>query len=73
MGGLQRAYRAGAAEDRGGRAIGGHHGCDAFRVTEATGFYRGPGATITTFMTFGPVTITTSMGASETFTINVTH
>lgn len=45
----------------------------AFRVSGATGFYRGPGATITTFMTFGPVTITTSEGESETFTINVSH
>ena len=43
----------------------------AFRVTGATGFYRGPGATIATFMTFGPVTITASSGDSETFIINV--
>ena len=45
----------------------------AFRVTGATGFYRGPGTTVTTFMTFGAVTITTSDGESETFTIDVSH
>jgi hypothetical protein len=44
-----------------------------FRVTEATGFYRGPGPTITTFMTFGPVTITTSKGSSEAFSIEIGH
>ena len=40
----------------------------AFRVCEATGFYRGPGAS-TTFFTFGPVTVTAADGTSRTFRI----
>jgi hypothetical protein len=42
----------------------------AFRITEATGFYRATAGASTLFMTFGPVTITTPEG-SENFTINV--
>lgn len=44
----------------------------AFRVTGATGFYRGPGRTSAIFMTFGPVTITTADGQPTTFEINIT-
>ena len=39
----------------------------AFRIAEATGFYRSGGL----FMTFGPVTLTASDGPQRTFTINL--
>lgn len=43
----------------------------AFRVTNATGFYRAPAGSSRVFLTFGPVTITTAAGDSTTFTITV--
>ena len=41
----------------------------AFRVTRASGFYRGPGAS-STYFTFGDVTITEADGATRTFRIS---
>jgi len=41
----------------------------AFRVLEATGFYRAPAGAANVFLTFGQVTITTSDGNSSVFTI----
>ena len=43
----------------------------AVRVTRAPGFYRAPAGASTVFVTFGPVTITTTGGVTETFTIGV--
>ncbi|MGW2374204.1 DUF6882 domain-containing protein [Kitasatospora sp. NPDC001683] len=43
----------------------------ALRITRATGFYRAPGATSTTFITFGPVTLTAQDGSTSTFTIEI--
>ena len=42
----------------------------ALRVTRATGFYRGDGATMP-IITFGPVTLRPKEGAPSTFTINI--
>jgi hypothetical protein len=42
----------------------------SIRVTKATGFYRGAGASMP-IITFGPVTLTTHEGESTTFTINI--
>ncbi len=38
----------------------------AFRIAEATGFYRGPGAS-STYFTFGDVTLTAADGTTEVF------
>ncbi|MFE5586801.1 DUF6882 domain-containing protein [Kitasatospora sp. NPDC056531] len=43
----------------------------AVRITKATGFYRAPGATSTTFITFGPVTLTSQDGSTSTFTVEI--
>jgi hypothetical protein len=43
----------------------------AVRVTEATGFYRGPGGSSVTTITFGPVTLTAADGSSSTFDIKI--
>ncbi|WP_330461598.1 hypothetical protein OIB37_34855 [Streptomyces sp. NBC_00820] len=43
----------------------------AVRVSETTGFYRGPGASSYTVITFGPVTLTTPDGDTRTFTVDV--
>ncbi|MFE7707810.1 DUF6882 domain-containing protein [Streptomyces sp. NPDC057486] len=43
----------------------------AVRITEATGFYRGPGANSAAIITFGPVTLTAKDGTSSTFTIDI--
>ncbi len=43
----------------------------AFRLTEAAGFYRAHAGASTTFLTFGPVTITTAQGHSTTFRITL--
>ncbi|MEV5958215.1 DUF6882 domain-containing protein [Streptomyces sp. NPDC051987] len=43
----------------------------AFRVTGATGYYRGPGRNSSyVIITFGPVTLTKADGSVSTFTIN---
>jgi hypothetical protein len=42
----------------------------AFRISDATGFYRSPAGRSLVFMTFGTVTIRRADGASETFTIS---
>jgi len=43
----------------------------AVRVTEATGYYRGPGGKSAVIITFGPVTLTAADGSVSDFTINV--
>ncbi|MFE5033441.1 DUF6882 domain-containing protein [Streptomyces sp. NPDC056683] len=44
----------------------------AFRVTGATGYYRGPGGNSSyVIITFGPVTLTSADGSVSTFNINV--
>lgn len=43
----------------------------AVRITEATGFYRGPGGNSVAIITFGPVTLTTEDGSTSTFKIDV--
>lgn len=43
----------------------------AFRLTRATGFYRGPG-TDSTYFTFGDVVLDRADGTSETFRISAT-
>ncbi|MFK0113851.1 DUF6882 domain-containing protein [Streptomyces sp. NPDC091217] len=44
----------------------------AFRVTGATGYYRGPGGNSSyVIITFGPVTLTKSDGSVSTFDINI--
>ncbi|WP_406088933.1 DUF6882 domain-containing protein [Streptomyces sp. NBC_01013] len=43
----------------------------AVRITRATGFYRGPGASSAAIITFGPVTLTAADGSTSTFHINI--
>lgn len=44
----------------------------AFRITGATGFYKGPGADSSyVIITFGPVTLTTWNGSVSTFNIDI--
>lgn len=43
----------------------------AVRITEATGFYRGPGANSVAIITFGPVTLTAEDGSTSTFDVHV--
>ncbi len=43
----------------------------AFRITQATGFYRAPAGRSLLHMTFGSVMITTSDGRSQSFSIGV--
>ncbi|MGY5011335.1 DUF6882 domain-containing protein [Streptomyces sp. 900105755] len=44
----------------------------AFRITGATGYYRGPGGNSSyVIITFGPVTLTSADGSVSTFNINV--
>jgi hypothetical protein len=43
----------------------------AFRITEATGFYRAPAGQSLLYTTFGSVVITTDDGRSESFSIDV--
>jgi hypothetical protein len=42
----------------------------AFRISRASGFYRGPGAS-TTFFTFGLVTVTHADGSAQSFDIQI--
>ncbi|MEV7889691.1 DUF6882 domain-containing protein [Streptomyces sp. NPDC002817] len=43
----------------------------ALRVTEATGYYRGPGGNSVVIITFGPVTLTAADGSVSNFDINI--
>ncbi|MFF0610933.1 DUF6882 domain-containing protein [Nocardia tengchongensis] len=43
----------------------------AVRVTAAAGFYRGTGSAAIPFITFGPVTVTSDDGTSETFKLQI--
>jgi hypothetical protein len=43
----------------------------AVRVTEATGYYRGPGGNSAVITTFGPVTLTAADGNVSSFNINI--
>ncbi|MBR7833264.1 hypothetical protein KDL01_08305 [Actinospica durhamensis] len=43
----------------------------ALRITEATGFYRGPSGAAFAIITFGPVTLTANDGSTSTFAINI--
>ncbi|MEU8900404.1 DUF6882 domain-containing protein [Nocardia sp. NPDC048505] len=43
----------------------------AVRVSEATGFYRAPGGASTSFITFGPVTLTAHDGTTSNFAIEI--
>jgi hypothetical protein len=43
----------------------------AFRITEATGFYRGSGSSSTLFFTFGPVVVTSADGGERTFRMSI--
>lgn len=43
----------------------------AFRLSGATGFYRGPSGSVVAYMTFGPVTIRPTEGDEEHFVIAV--
>ena len=43
----------------------------AVRITEATGFYRGPGGNSYVIITFGPVTLTGADGSMSTFNIDI--
>jgi hypothetical protein len=43
----------------------------AVRITQATGFYRGPGRTAITIITFGTVTLTSRHGDTSTFEIEI--
>ncbi|WP_405058916.1 hypothetical protein OG474_40160 [Kribbella sp. NBC_01505] len=43
----------------------------AVRVTRAAGYYRGPGGSGYTVMTFGPVTLTAADGTTSSFAIDV--
>ncbi|WP_034092130.1 DUF6882 domain-containing protein [Streptacidiphilus albus] len=43
----------------------------AVRVTEATGYYRGPGGNSAVIITFGPVTLTATDGSVSTFNVSV--
>ena len=43
----------------------------AFRLSGATGFYRGPAGSVVAYMTFGPVTIMPNEGEEEHFAIAV--
>jgi hypothetical protein len=42
----------------------------AFRLTEATGFYRAPASRADLYLTFGPVTVISSDGGRRTFTLS---
>ncbi|MCF3134759.1 hypothetical protein [Streptomyces olivochromogenes] len=42
----------------------------AVRVTEATGYYKGPGNNSSVIITFGPVPLTNADGSVSTFNIN---
>lgn len=43
----------------------------SLRITEATGFYRGPSAGAFVIISFGPVTLTANDGSISTFAINI--
>ncbi|MET8437025.1 DUF6882 domain-containing protein [Streptomyces sp900116325] len=43
----------------------------AVRVTEATGFYRGPGGNSVAIITFGPVTLAAADGSTSTFDTDI--
>ena len=43
----------------------------AFRISQATGFYRAPAGAAQVFLTFGPVTLTDSNGDQEMFAFSV--
>ncbi|MER6025569.1 DUF6882 domain-containing protein [Streptomyces sp. NPDC001851] len=45
----------------------------AVRVTEATGYYKGPGGKSSVIITFGPVTLTTADGSVSTFDISISQ
>ncbi|MFB0620365.1 DUF6882 domain-containing protein [Streptomyces sp. AGS-58] len=45
----------------------------AVRITEATGYYRGPGGNSAVIITFGPVTLTAADGTVSDFNISVSY